>query len=162
MGESVSDERGRAVPLEDNVIPIYKSLQWFRKNCSTWGITALLALLPWKLSAETNIFASKSTPAIQINHMAALVFCITGVVFVVVATLLVFVIVRYRSRGEDETEPPQVYGSNQVELAWTVIPVLIVLVLFLATTRVIFAIQDATHIIPLHGATLNLTSFVAQ
>jgi cytochrome c oxidase subunit 2 len=129
--------------LEDNVIPIYKSLQWFRKNWSTLGITALLALLPWNLNAETNIFASKSTPAIQINHMAAVVFSITGAIFVVVAALLVFVIVRYRSRGEDETEPPQVYGSNQVELAWTVIPVLIVLVLFLATTRVIFAIQDA-------------------
>jgi len=36
-----------------------------------------------------------------------------------------------------------VYGSNQVELAWTVIPILIVLVLFLATARVIHSIQDA-------------------
>ena len=31
----------------------------------------------------------------------------------------------------------------QVELAWTVIPVLIVVVLFLTTARIIFAIQDA-------------------
>ena len=43
----------------------------------------------------------------------------------------------------DGREPPQVYGSNQVELAWTVIPVLIVLVLFLVTARVIHSIQDA-------------------
>ena len=35
------------------------------------------------------------------------------------------------------------YGSVQVELAWTVIPVLIVVVLFLTTARIIFAIQDA-------------------
>ena len=40
-------------------------------------------------------------------------------------------------------EPAQVYGSTQIELAWTVIPVLIVVVLFLATARVIHAIQDA-------------------
>jgi cytochrome c oxidase subunit 2 len=71
-----------------------------------------------------------------------LVFCITGAVFVVVGTLIVFVVLRFRSRTEDESEPPQVYGSNQVELAWTVIPVLIVIVLFLATARVIFAVQD--------------------
>jgi cytochrome c oxidase subunit 2 len=36
-----------------------------------------------------------------------------------------------------------VYGSTQVELAWTIIPVLIVVVLFAATARVIHAIQDA-------------------
>ena len=27
--------------------------------------------------------------------------------------------------GEDEREPPQVYGNNQIELAWTVVPILI-------------------------------------
>jgi cytochrome c oxidase subunit 2 len=36
-----------------------------------------------------------------------------------------------------------VYGSTQIELAWTIIPILIVVVLFLATARVIHAIQDA-------------------
>jgi cytochrome c oxidase subunit II len=36
-----------------------------------------------------------------------------------------------------------VYGSNQIELAWTIIPILIVVVLFLATARVIHAVQDA-------------------
>ncbi len=40
-------------------------------------------------------------------------------------------------------EPPQIYGSNQMELAWTVIPVVIVVVLFLATARVIHAVEDA-------------------
>ena len=43
------------------------------------------------------------------------------------------------------SEPAQVYGSTQVELAWTVIPVLIVVVLFLATARVIASIQNATR-----------------
>ena len=40
-------------------------------------------------------------------------------------------------------EPPQVYGSNQVKLAWTVIPILIVVALFLATARVIAGVQKA-------------------
>ena len=40
-------------------------------------------------------------------------------------------------------EPTQVYGSVQVELAWTVIPVLIVVVLFLASARVIGGVQNA-------------------
>ena len=29
--------------------------------------------------------------------------------------------------ADDGTEPPQIYGSNQIELAWTVFPILIVL-----------------------------------
>jgi cytochrome c oxidase subunit 2 len=89
-----------------------------------------------------NILSSSSTPAIQICHLALLVFVITGGIFLVVASLLGYVVFRYRARGEHSLEPPQVYGSNQIELAWTVIPVLIVIVLFLATARVIFAIQD--------------------
>jgi len=36
-----------------------------------------------------------------------------------------------------------VYGSNQVEPAWTVVPLLIVVVLFLATARVITRVQTA-------------------
>jgi len=36
-----------------------------------------------------------------------------------------------------------VYGSTQIELAWTIVPILIVVVLFAATARVIHAIQDA-------------------
>jgi cytochrome c oxidase subunit II len=108
----------------------------------------LAALTPMRLRAEvasasnTSIFSSVSTPAIAIKQLAMLVFGITGAIFLVVATLLAFVIVRYRARGDDSTEPPQVYGSERVELAWTVIPVLVVIVLFLATARVIFAIED--------------------
>ena len=34
-------------------------------------------------------------------------------------------------------------GSVQVELAWTIIPILILVVLFLGTARVLFSIQDA-------------------
>ncbi len=34
------------------------------------------------------------------------------------------------------------YGSNQIEIAWTVIPILIVFVLTMTTARVIAAVQD--------------------
>src|SRR6202011_6101831 len=59
-----------------------------------------------------------------------------------------------RGRASDAgREPAQVYGSTQSELAWTFIPVLIVAVLFLATARVIHAIQDA----PKPAAALEVT-----
>jgi cytochrome c oxidase subunit 2 len=101
-----------------------------------------------------SIFAPTSTPAIDIHHLSLFVLEITGAIFVVVASLLTYVIIRFRAgNAEDDREPAQIYGSNQVELAWTVIPVLIVVVLFLTTARVIFAIQDA----PMPQAALDVT-----
>jgi cytochrome c oxidase subunit 2 len=69
---------------------------------------------------------------------------ISALIFLVVCSLLVYSIIHFRRRHhEDGHEPPQVYGSNRIELAWTVIPGLIVLVLFLATARVIYSVQEA-------------------
>jgi cytochrome c oxidase subunit 2 len=95
-------------------------------------------------SQSPNIFKPESTPADSIFRLSLLVLAVTGLIFLVVFSLIVYAIVKYRRRdSEGHREPPQVYGSNQVELAWTVIPVLIVLVLFLATARVIHSVQDA-------------------
>ena len=93
--------------------------------------------------SPTNIFSPVSTPAHTIYSLSLFVFAITGGIFLVVGSLLVYAIVRYRSRPGDTTEPPQVFGSTQIELAWTIIPIVIIIVLFLTTARVIFSIQDA-------------------
>jgi cytochrome c oxidase subunit II len=91
-----------------------------------------------------SIFAPSSTPANSILDLSWFVLAITGGIFVTVGGLLTWAIIRYRERkDDDQSEPPQIYGSTQVELAWTVIPILIVVVLFLTTARIIFAIQDA-------------------
>jgi cytochrome c oxidase subunit 2 len=104
--------------------------------------------------SQTNIFAPASTPAGNIRDLSWFVLAITGGIFISVGGLLAWAIIRYRERkNDDESEPPQIYGSTQVELAWTVIPVLIVVVLFLTTARIIFAIQDA----PKPQAALDVT-----
>ncbi len=92
-----------------------------------------------------SILAPASTPAKEIFGLSLFVLLITGTIFVVVGGLLAYALIRFRARGADDAqhEPAQVYGSTQVELAWTVIPVLIVVVLFLTTARIIFAVQNA-------------------
>jgi len=94
--------------------------------------------------ASPSIFSPASTPANSIEHLALFVLAICGAIFLPVAGALVFALLRFRRAGSDDgREPAQIYGSNQLELAWTVIPVLIVVVLFLASARVIHAIEDA-------------------
>jgi cytochrome c oxidase subunit II len=92
--------------------------------------------------SPTNIFAPASTPADSIFELSLFVLAVTTGIFVAVFGLLIYALVQFRREADDDgTEPPQVYGSYEVELAWTVIPVLIVVALFLATTRVIASIQ---------------------
>jgi cytochrome c oxidase subunit 2 len=94
--------------------------------------------------SPTNIFAPVSTPAQSIFDLSLFVLMVTGAIFMVVFSLLAYAVVKFRSgRMSDGREPAQVYGSTQVELAWNVIPILTVVVLFLATARVIVGIQKA-------------------
>jgi len=125
--------------------------QHFRSSSSAWVptwsivfIAATRVAAASSLCSPQTIFSPVSTPAADIYHLSLLVLAICGAIFVVVFSLLVYAVVKYRRRPSDDgREPPQIYGSNQVEIAWTVIPILIVVVLFLAAARVIHAVQDA-------------------
>ncbi len=103
----------------------------------------------------TNVFRPFATPAQTEKDIALLVLAITGGIFVVVATLIVSTIIRFRRKPGDDSrqEPPQVYGSNQIEAAWTVIPILIVFVLIGVTARVIASVENASP----PPATLHVT-----
>ena len=91
----------------------------------------------------TNIFKPLSTPAESSYQAAVLAMSVCAVIFVIVGGLLVYTIIRFRRRAaNDGSEPPQVYGSNQIELAWTVLPVLIVFVLVLVTARTLADVQN--------------------
>jgi cytochrome c oxidase subunit II len=109
-----------------------------------WPVASIFAQPAAQSSTSTSIFSPISTPADSIFRLSLFVLGVTGVIFLIVATLLAYSAVKFRKRENDDgREPPQVYGSNQLELAWTVIPVLIVVVLFLTSARVIHEVQDA-------------------
>ena len=92
--------------------------------------------------SPTSIFAPAATPAHSIFDISMLVLAVTFGIFLIVAGMLLYALIRFRHRPEDsDREPAQIYGSNQIELSWTVIPILIVVMLFLTTTRVILGTQ---------------------
>jgi len=120
--------------------------RWFSR-----GTAIVLFGLPKTCFAEapaplspTNIFAPESKPAHLVFGLSLFVLAVCAGIFVIVFSLLVYSVVKFRKRRNDDgREPPQIYGSNQIELAWTVIPGLIVIVLFLASVRVVKGVQDA-------------------
>src|SRR5438105_15702389 len=96
---------------------------------------------PFAMS-PTSIFAPLSTPAESIFELSILVLAIAAAIFLIVAALLVYSVVKLRwKRNDDGREPARVYGSRQVDLAWPSTPVITVLVLFRACARVVCAVQ---------------------
>jgi cytochrome c oxidase subunit 2 len=92
----------------------------------------------------TNIFSPDSTPAKTIVTLSHFVLLVTGLIFAAVFCLIAYAAIKFRRPANDDgKEPAQVYGSNPVEVAWTTIPLLIVVVLALATARVVGEIQNA-------------------
>jgi cytochrome c oxidase subunit 2 len=118
------------------------------------GFCVILFSHAAKADYPANIFVPKSTPAHSIFDLSMLTLGVTATIFVIVAGMLLYALIRYRQRpGDEESEPPQIYGSNQIELSWTVIPILIVVMLFLSATRVILG----TQAIPKPDNAINVT-----
>jgi len=89
-----------------------------------------------------SIFAPVSTPAFAIRDLSFFVLGITAVIFLIVAGFAIYTLIRFGRRpANPDLEPAQVYGSTQIELAWTVVPLLIVVVLFLVTARYVWGIE---------------------
>jgi cytochrome c oxidase subunit 2 len=96
---------------------------------------------PSPLTHNLSIFAPASPPAESIRNLSILIFAITGFIFLVVEGVLIYSIIRFRRRrGEGHVEPPQVYGSKPIEIAWTAAPSLIVFILLLVTTRTLWEV----------------------
>src|SRR5437868_1591014 len=90
-----------------------------------------------------SIFDPVSPPAESIRTLAALVITIAAGIFLIVEGVLLYNIYRFRRRGAQPAggEPPQVYGSNPIEIAWTAAPTLIVVILILVIARTTWEVK---------------------
>lgn len=92
-----------------------------------------------------SIFDPAAPPAESIRDLALVVLVITGLIFVLVESVLVYSILRFRHKPTAPgTEPPQVYGSKAIEIAWTAAPGLIVFILVLVVARTEWEVRPAT------------------
>jgi cytochrome c oxidase subunit II len=117
-------------------------------------IGLLLATSP--STQNLSIFDPVSPPAESIRNLSVLVLAITGFIFIAVEGILIYSIVRFRHRAAigvapdagatglapgADAEPPQVYGSKPIEIAWTAAPALVVFVLVLVSARTLWEVN---------------------
>lgn len=114
-----------------------------------WPAAAVALALALSGCAPASITAEGD----QIRHLYNLFMTIAAVVFGLVASLVLWSAVRYRRR--DDQLPKQTEGNNKLELAWTVVPFLLVIFLFVMTLRT----QNRVLSDPPGGVTIDVTAF---
>src|SRR5262245_64942811 len=113
-----------------------------KTDCLALACTLLPRICVQHAIEIPNMFAPVSTPAFAIREVSFFVLAITAMIFVIVAGFTIYTLIRFGRRPASlEVEPAQVYGSTQIELAWTIVPLLIVVVLFLVTARYTWGIE---------------------
>src|SRR5580704_15041878 len=108
---------------------------------------------------DLSIFDPVSPPAESIRDLSYLVLAITGLIFVLVEGILLYSVYRFRhGPPQGPGEPPQVYGSTPIEIAWTAAPTLIVFVLTLVTTRTLWDVEVDPRNAPKDSRPLHVTA----
>jgi cytochrome c oxidase subunit 2 len=90
----------------------------------------MIASTAW--AADVSPVNPAGPQANRILELYTVVFWIAMFVLVVVGGLIIYAALRFRRRS-DADEPEQIHGSARLELAWTVFPLVILLVLFSLT-----------------------------
>jgi cytochrome c oxidase subunit 2 len=66
----------------------------------------------------------------DVFNLYLIVLALAGVVFIGVEGFIIYAVVRYKRQPGDDVLPEQHHGNNLIEIIWTAIPTVIVLVLF--------------------------------
>lgn len=72
----------------------------------------------------------------EVFNLYTLVFWLAAVVFVLVEGILLYSLIRFRRRVGDRL-PAQIHGNNRLEVAWTIAPAILLLVVAVPTLRTI-------------------------
>ena len=91
--------------------------------------------------------AAATTEAEQTRWLYDIVFGIAVAIFVAVEGLIVWSVIRYRRKPADVDLPAQTHGNTFIEIIWTLIPTVIVLVLFVLSYNTL-ATVDAVSSTP--------------
>lgn len=107
--------------------------------------------------SPTSIFHPVSSGAVSILALLVLTGAIFALIFAVVEGVLGYNLWRFRApdaaapASRAQPEPPQLYGSNPIELAWTVAPGVVVFFLVLAILRTLWEVKAEPPPLPKPG-----------
>jgi cytochrome c oxidase subunit II len=95
----------------------------------------------------------------DVFNLYLIVFALAVLVFAGVEGFILYAVFRYRRRPGDDVLPVQYHGNALVEIIWTAIPTVIVLILFVTSTLTLATVEARSED---PGVTINVESFQWQ
>jgi len=86
------------------------------------------------------------------NSLFIPVFWIAAGVFFLIAGLVIYCVIRFRARSEDEA-PRQIHGNTRAEIAWTIMPAVLLASIAIPTVKFVFDLSS----FPKNAMTINVT-----
>src|SRR5215203_3802438 len=104
-------------------------------------VVIALALAACSESYPNTVFEPKSEFGRAIDSLWDRLLLLGTIVFVLVEAALIYVVIRYRHRPNNDKQPPQTHGHALLEILWTLIPAFILLFIAVPTVKTIFETQ---------------------
>jgi len=112
---------------------------------SAWRLIPLMAILTFMLTGcgMENLTALDPKGPVAEKQLSVIYIALIVMigVFTVVAVIYVYVLVRFRKRANQTGLPKQVEGNHKLEIVWTVIPFLLLLVIAVPTVKYTFELD---------------------
>ncbi|MCB1014859.1 MAG: cytochrome c oxidase subunit II, partial [Acidimicrobiales bacterium] len=93
--------------------------------------------------APLDIFQGDGSESQIINDLQIPVFGVAVIIGILVLAAIVFIVVKFRAKPDDDDLPPQTHGALGLELGWTLLPALILAFVAVGTVVTIFDLADA-------------------
>ena len=104
-----------------------------------FGLLALLLVGCSDRSTPQNIFDPKGSQAEKINNLQVPVFIIAGVVGVLVMGAVAIILFQFRAKKHPDDEvPTQIHGNSKLEIVWTIMPGVLLLLVAVPTVATVF------------------------
>jgi cytochrome c oxidase subunit 2 len=116
------------------------------KRLAKWRLISLFSILALVLSGCGEPYLSTLKPAgevadMQYDLMKLSTLIMVGVIIIV---MVIFFLVIIRFRRKDDQIPKQVEGSHKLEIIWTTVPILLLLILAVPTVAATFKLADVS------------------
>ena len=82
----------------------------------------------------------------DVFNLYLIVLGLAAIVFVGVEGFILYAVIRYRRQPGDEVLPEQLHGNNTVEIIWTIIPTVIVFVLFFFSMLTLGEVEASSNV----------------
>ena len=118
--------------------PCLQATKWL----PLWSVAGLaLGLTSCAERMPQNWMQPSGEGARDIVNLMVPVLVVAGIIFIVVQTILLVAVFRFRDKGDPRTEgtaPKQIHGHTRLEIVWTIIPFLILMVVAVPNVRLIW------------------------